>query len=179
MRSLLHFLLPCLFVSGFAIASISFACDEEEAHHSHGSHKSSATRDKTPENDHHSVWLANEDEMLSGLVSLHVVGMICSSCRAKLEASIKKIPEINTVTISLKINPWSQSLKLRFREAVLYWRSLMPALNLQNQRQKPFRTESSQLATSRLQFFTGTSLFWREGGDVIFFVEIFPKICSR
>ena len=111
MRSLLHFLLSGLFVSGFAIASNSFACDEEEAHHSHGSHKSSATRDKTPENDHHSVWLANEDEMLSGLVSLHVVGMICSSCRAKLEASIKKIPEINTVTISLK----NKSMELVFK----------------------------------------------------------------
>jgi copper chaperone CopZ len=109
-------------ILGLALSSASFACDEDhETNHgaSHGKHHhglGTATADSSKkasagDEDEHHVSINTEGETLTGHVSMHVSGMMCTSCRAKLETAIKKLPEVESVSANLKEKSMSLTMK--------------------------------------------------------------------
>jgi copper chaperone CopZ len=105
------FIFTAILFSGLVSSASSFACDEHaEGGHGKGHHHDKVTKGAASE-DEHSAWLSQEDQTLTGTVSMHVAGMMCSSCRTKLEGAIKKLPEIDTVMINLKNKSMTLALK--------------------------------------------------------------------
>lgn len=112
----------------FNLATTSFAClDEEDAknpkkksgHHSTKSRdvKAMPTPDEGP--DSHAVKIDTVSDIIKGSVSLEVNGMRCSSCKEKLEAAIKKLPEVESVTANVKEKSLTLILKSDLAKATL------------------------------------------------------------
>ena len=81
----------------------------EDVGHDHSEHQMSddgiVNRD-----DKHSVAINSSDMSLSGTITVTVAGMMCASCRGKLESAVRKIPEVSNVTADLKTKTMRISL---------------------------------------------------------------------
>jgi copper chaperone CopZ len=78
--------------------------DTEYCQENHAGTAATKRSDKHVDNhdEIHKVSLSTKTGSISGTVQLGVNGMMCSSCRDKLETSVKSIPEVASVTADVK-----------------------------------------------------------------------------
>lgn len=117
-----------IFIMAIALAwgGHSYACDDDhhhgDDHHSrshHGRHGRHNDNHSPRHDENHEVSISSKSNTLSGTVTMGVTGMMCSSCREKLEAAIKKIPEVATVQADVKAKTLTVTLKASLARSAL------------------------------------------------------------
>lgn len=106
-----------------SVSSAGLSCDNDDSdHHGRGGHHSehhSEHHSSKKHADEHAVSIQADSESLTGEVSMKVAGMMCSSCREKLEAAVKKLPEVASVKADTKTKIMTVTLKSPLAKSVL------------------------------------------------------------
>jgi copper chaperone CopZ len=111
-----------LFLSTMVLwASAAYPCADDDDHHGshHGNNKGHGGKHAERHEESHQVSISSKSDTLSGTVTMNVAGMMCSSCREKLEAAVKKIPEVASVTADVKKKTMTVTLNTNLARATL------------------------------------------------------------
>ena len=106
-----------LFLSTMVLwASAAYPC-LDDPHHGKSKNRRGIAAEKHKEN--HQVSISSKSDTLSGTVTMNVAGMMCSSCREKLEAAVKKIPEVASVVADVKKKTMTVTLNANLARTAL------------------------------------------------------------
>ena len=114
--------LSTLFLSTMVLwASAAYPCADDDDHHGshHGKSKNRGSKSAERHEENHQVSISSKSDILSETVAMNVAGMKCLSCREKLEAAVKKIPEVSSVVADVKKKTMTVTLNANLARATL------------------------------------------------------------